>query len=55
MQPTIAKPERRKLFDNKFLTYVVSDAAGHGKVVEVEINVIGKKVTLNYTSIRERR
>lgn len=54
MQTTIKRPELKKLFSNKFFTYVVSDNAGHGKVVEVEINVIGKRVNLSYTKIRER-
>lgn len=52
---TIQKPIRKKLFDNKIFTYVVSDSDGHGKVVEVEINVVGKRINLSYTKIRERR
>lgn len=54
MQSTIKRPELKKLFTNKFFTYVVSDNDGHGKVVEVEINVVGKRINLSYTNVRER-
>lgn len=54
MQTTIQKPGLKKLFDNKFLTYVVADNNGRGKVVEIEIIVTGRKISYTYTSIRER-
>lgn len=54
MQTTIQKPGLKKLFDNKFLTYVVADSNGRGKVVEIEIKVTGRKISYSYTSIRER-
>lgn len=54
MQTNIQKQPLKKLFDNKFFTYVVSDSDGHGKIVEVEINVVGKRINLSYTKVKER-
>lgn len=55
MQTSIQKPVLKKLFSNKVLTYIVSDDKGHGKLVEIEINVVGRRISYKYTSIRERR
>lgn len=55
MQATIQKPVRKKLFATKPMTYIVSDNEGHGNVVEIDIKVIGKRISFEYKSIRERR
>lgn len=54
MQPTIQKPGLKKLFSNKFLTYVMSDSTGRGSVVEIEVKVIGTNLSYSYTNIRNR-
>ncbi|MCB9047545.1 MAG: hypothetical protein H6550_15535 [Chitinophagales bacterium] len=55
MQTTIQKPETKKLFTNKFFTYVVTDNHGHGRVVEVEVTVVGKTISYTYTNIKHRQ
>ncbi len=54
MPTTIHKPALKKLYDNKFMTYVVTDSTGHGRVVEVEIKVVGRRITYSYTNIKDR-
>jgi|GEM_PF-4854471 len=55
MQTATQKPGLKKLFDNKFMTYIVTDQSGRGRVVEVEIKVTGKNITYTYTKIKDRR
>ena len=55
MQTNIQKPGLKKLFNNKFFTYVVAGDNGQGSIVEVEIKVTGKQITYSYTNIRDRR
>lgn len=54
MHSTIDKKERRRLFDNKFYTYLVADQNGNGQLVEVELTVCGKDIKYTYTKVRER-
>lgn len=54
MQTTIQKPGLKKLFSNKFLTYMVADSNGRGSVVEIEVKVSGRSITYSYKNIRER-
>lgn len=54
MQAPVQKPALKKLFSNKFLTYMVSDNKGSGSVVEIEVNVQGKNISYSYTNIRDR-
>lgn len=55
MQTSNQKTGPKKLFNNKFFTYVVEGSNGRGSIVEVEIIVTGKNITYSYTNIRERR
>lgn len=55
MQTNIQKTGLKKLFNNKFFTYVVAGDNGQGSIVEVEIKVTGKQITYSYTNIRDRR
>lgn len=54
MPTPVQKTELKKLFTNKFLTYVVADSNGRGRVVEIEIKVSGRSISYSYTQIRER-
>lgn len=54
MQPTYQKPGLKKLFSNKFLTYLVTGDNGKGKVVEIEVKVNGKDISYSYTNIKYR-
>lgn len=54
MQNSIHKPTPKKLFSNKLFTYIVTDNNGHGRVVEMEIKVVGRRISYTYTNIRER-
>lgn len=55
MQTSIHKPVLKKLFSNKIMTYIIADDKGHGKVVEIEINVVGRRINYKYTNIKERK
>ena len=55
MQQAIPKPGLRKLFNNRFFTYVMHNHPFRGELVEVEVHVNGKQITYTYTKIRERR
>lgn len=54
MRSIINKPGLKKLFNNKFYTYVVADSNGRGRIVEVELKVTGRRISYSYTNIRER-
>ena len=54
MRPSFQKPGLKKLFSNKFLTYMVTGSNGKGDVVEVEVKVNGKDITYSYTNIKHR-
>lgn len=54
MRNTIQKPGLKKLFRNKFYTYVVADSNGRGRIVEVELKVTGRRISYLYTDVKER-
>ncbi len=54
MRDNIKRPELKKLFTNKFYTYMVADAHGRGNIVEVELKVSGRRISYSYTNIKER-
>lgn len=54
MRNNIKRPELKKLFNNKFYTYVVADSNGRGNIVEVELKVNGRRISYSYTNIKER-
>lgn len=54
MRNNIKRPELKKLFTNKFYTYMVADSNGRGKIVEVELKVSGRRISYSYTNIKER-
>lgn len=53
MQATIQKP-LKKLFNNKFFTYIMHNHPFKGELVEVEMKVTGKRISYTYKKIRER-
>jgi len=54
MRNAIQKPGLKKLFRNKFYTYVVADSNGRGRIVEVELKVTGRRISYLYTDVKER-
>lgn len=55
MNTIIQKPALKKLFDNKYFTYVMNEGSLRGSIMEVEIKVVGKRVQLVYKKLREHR
>lgn len=54
MRDNIKRPALRKLFTNRFYTYVVADSNGRGAIVEVKLKVNGRRISYSYTNIKER-
>lgn len=54
MRDNIKRLELKKLFTNKFYTYMVADSNGRGNIVEVELKVSGRRISYSYTNIKER-
>lgn len=55
MQAKTLKPPHRKLFDNKYFTYVMNPDGTSGKIMEVELVVINKTIKYIYKKIKERQ
>ena len=54
MQAIIERPKLKKLFTNKFFTYITRNNPLRGELVEVEMNVTGKRISYTYRKVRER-
>ena len=52
---TAEKQGLKKLYDNKFFTYVMQPASARGSIVEVEFKVIGKQIQYVYRKIKDRK
>lgn len=54
MQTAVYNKPQKKLFRNKFFTFLMQNNPFRGELVEVEMKVVGKRITYTYTKVRER-
>lgn len=42
-----------KLWDNKFMTYIVKNNPLRGELMEVDMRVVGNRIVYTYTKVKE--